>query len=270
MKDKKSSVSRRKLLKSIAAGSGAVIAGKSLPENWSRPVVDSVLLPAHAQTSPTLQTVRVDVRGDWTVPANIASALSIVAYGAAGRSGGRSGANLGGVGGNGGMASVTITATAGETLTIQFNDVGSGGTSAGTGGNGGGGGRQTRITYSGAIGELRAAGGGAGGGAGGTSGSNNGGDGGAGESGLDGSPGSVPGAAGGIYSSGGGLGPLAAPAGSDALESGGGGGGAGGNNNSGGGGAGGAGFADGIFVAATFATSTNVGDGYVEFTFSTL
>lgn len=43
--------SRRKLLKSIAAGSGAIIAGKSLPEKWSRPVVDSVLLPAHALTS---------------------------------------------------------------------------------------------------------------------------------------------------------------------------------------------------------------------------
>ena len=43
---------RRKLLKSIAAGSGAVIAGKSLPESWSKPVVDSVMLPVHAQTSP--------------------------------------------------------------------------------------------------------------------------------------------------------------------------------------------------------------------------
>ena len=43
--------SRRKLLKSIAAGSGAVIVGKSLPESWSRPVVDSVMLPAHAVTS---------------------------------------------------------------------------------------------------------------------------------------------------------------------------------------------------------------------------
>ncbi|MFC1630713.1 hypothetical protein ACFL2N_02145 [Pseudomonadota bacterium] len=51
MTDKKSSESRRKLLKSIAAGSGAIVAGKSLPESWSRPVVDSVMLPAHAQTS---------------------------------------------------------------------------------------------------------------------------------------------------------------------------------------------------------------------------
>ena len=43
--------SRRKLLKSIAVGTGAVVAGKSLPDSWSRPVVDSVLLPAHAATS---------------------------------------------------------------------------------------------------------------------------------------------------------------------------------------------------------------------------
>lgn len=51
MTDNKSSENRRKLLKSIAAGSGAIIAGKSLPENWTKPAVDSVLLPAHAQTS---------------------------------------------------------------------------------------------------------------------------------------------------------------------------------------------------------------------------
>ncbi|MDB4522266.1 hypothetical protein N9100_02525 [Gammaproteobacteria bacterium] len=57
MTDKKSSENRRKLLKSIAAGSGAIVAGKSLPESWSRPVVDSVMLPAHAQTSqPELST----------------------------------------------------------------------------------------------------------------------------------------------------------------------------------------------------------------------
>jgi len=46
-----SNENRRKLLKSIAAGSGAIFAGKNLPESWSRPVVDSVLLPSHAQTS---------------------------------------------------------------------------------------------------------------------------------------------------------------------------------------------------------------------------
>ena len=42
---------RRKLLKSIAAGSGAVVAGKSLPESWSKPVIDPVMLPAHAATT---------------------------------------------------------------------------------------------------------------------------------------------------------------------------------------------------------------------------
>lgn len=51
MTDKKSRESRRKLLKSIATGSGAVVVGKTLPESWSRPVVDSVMLPAHAQAS---------------------------------------------------------------------------------------------------------------------------------------------------------------------------------------------------------------------------
>jgi len=47
----KSNDNRRKLLKSIVAGSGAVIAGKSLPETWSKPVVNAVLLPAHAETT---------------------------------------------------------------------------------------------------------------------------------------------------------------------------------------------------------------------------
>ena len=46
-----SNESRRKLLKSFAAGSGAVVAGKSLPDSWHRPVVDSVILPGHAETS---------------------------------------------------------------------------------------------------------------------------------------------------------------------------------------------------------------------------
>lgn len=56
--------SRRKLIKSIAAGSGAIVAGKNLPESWTKPVVDSVMLPAHAQTSQlvefTYQSTLVD------------------------------------------------------------------------------------------------------------------------------------------------------------------------------------------------------------------
>ncbi len=51
MTEKKITGSRRKALKSIAAGTGAVVAGKSMPESWSKPVIDSAILPAHAQTS---------------------------------------------------------------------------------------------------------------------------------------------------------------------------------------------------------------------------
>ena len=51
MKNKKSNKSRRKLLKSLAAGSSAIVVSKSLPGSWSKPVVDSVILPAHAQTT---------------------------------------------------------------------------------------------------------------------------------------------------------------------------------------------------------------------------
>lgn len=52
MSDKnKTAENRRKLLKTVAAGGGAIIAGKTLPENWARPAVESVVLPAHARTS---------------------------------------------------------------------------------------------------------------------------------------------------------------------------------------------------------------------------
>ena len=47
---------RRKLLKTIVSGGGAIVAGKSLPESWTKPVVDSVMLPAHAETSPAEPT----------------------------------------------------------------------------------------------------------------------------------------------------------------------------------------------------------------------
>lgn len=42
---------RRKVLKSIVAGTGAAATAAHLPESWTRPVVSSVMLPVHAQTS---------------------------------------------------------------------------------------------------------------------------------------------------------------------------------------------------------------------------
>ena len=45
--------SRRNLLKALAAGGGVAVSVASLPKTWSRPQIDSVLLPAHAQTTDT-------------------------------------------------------------------------------------------------------------------------------------------------------------------------------------------------------------------------
>jgi hypothetical protein len=45
-------LSRRRLLKIIAATGGAVAASTLLPSKWARPVIDVGLLPAHAQVSP--------------------------------------------------------------------------------------------------------------------------------------------------------------------------------------------------------------------------
>lgn len=59
---------RRKVLKTMAAGSGAVIAGKSMPEQWSKPMVDSVLLPVHAQTSALTCSITGTVSGNYQNP----------------------------------------------------------------------------------------------------------------------------------------------------------------------------------------------------------
>lgn len=55
---------RRRALGAMAAG-GAVVMGKNAPENWIKPVVDHVSLPAHAQTSAlgTISAVMV-ISGD--------------------------------------------------------------------------------------------------------------------------------------------------------------------------------------------------------------
>lgn len=53
---------RRRALRTIALGSGAFAAGKSLPATWMKPAVESVLLPAHAQTSPVLSNPVVTSR----------------------------------------------------------------------------------------------------------------------------------------------------------------------------------------------------------------
>ena len=60
---------RRRLLQALAGGS---VITTSLPDTWSRPVVDSVLLPAHAQTTEN---------GDDTVTTDACTSTSTIAFG---------------------------------------------------------------------------------------------------------------------------------------------------------------------------------------------
>ncbi len=280
MSNKISNSGRRKLFKLMAAGSGMAIAGKSLPENWSKPIVESVLLPAHAETSSSEQTLTVSISSttSWSVPANTIGSISIVAFGAAGSPGlaDVNGIGVGGSAGNGGTASASVTLAAGTILNIIAGAIdggGAGGNPAGNGASGGAGGGATEVSYSGGF--LRAAGGGGGAGSGtylGTDGGA-GGAGGAGQNGSDGlqNRGSTsPVATGGIAPGGGGVAPLGGGATNGADGAAGqGGGGAGGNlRNGGGGGGGGDGQSTGVFAGATIATSGNTGAGYVEITYT--
>lgn len=53
---KETRISRRRLLKAMAAAGGAVAASSVLPKDWDKPLVEGGALPAHAQTSPVLGT----------------------------------------------------------------------------------------------------------------------------------------------------------------------------------------------------------------------
>lgn len=43
---------RREAVRRILVGGGLIAGGQAVPKDWSRPVIDSVVLPSHAQTSP--------------------------------------------------------------------------------------------------------------------------------------------------------------------------------------------------------------------------
>ncbi len=42
---------RRRKIKQILAGGGVIAASHTIPDQWSRAVVESVVLPGHAQTT---------------------------------------------------------------------------------------------------------------------------------------------------------------------------------------------------------------------------
>ena len=49
--DSSNSEDRRSKLKQILTGGGVIAGGAAIPNQWSRAVVESVVLPAHAQTT---------------------------------------------------------------------------------------------------------------------------------------------------------------------------------------------------------------------------
>jgi hypothetical protein len=60
----KHSRARRRLLKALAAGGGAVAATQVVPARWVKPIVDTVVVPAHAQASGPSMLVQLSVRDD--------------------------------------------------------------------------------------------------------------------------------------------------------------------------------------------------------------
>ena len=57
MQTNRKKAARRRLLKSAAVVSGGVGLGKTLPNTWSKPIVNSILLPAHASTTDAIGTL---------------------------------------------------------------------------------------------------------------------------------------------------------------------------------------------------------------------
>jgi hypothetical protein len=53
------SAARRRILKRLAAGGSVLVTGHLFAQQWVKPVVESVILPAHAQATVTNVTVQV-------------------------------------------------------------------------------------------------------------------------------------------------------------------------------------------------------------------
>ena len=127
---------RRRLLKSMATGGGALVLGIMLPGKWIKPVINIGVLPAHAQTSSgSQQFAATGSSQTFLVPAGVFSVYVELAGGQGGADG------SGGQGGQGGTTTGTLSVTPGESLTVLVGQQGSisPGGSRVTGGQSGGG-----------------------------------------------------------------------------------------------------------------------------------
>jgi hypothetical protein len=66
----KRNVNRRRAIKLVAGG--VVVATIALPSKWTRPIVESVVVPAHAQASPPVTTATAT-----TVPPTTAAPTTV-------------------------------------------------------------------------------------------------------------------------------------------------------------------------------------------------
>ncbi len=197
---------RRRLLKALAIGGAA-----AMPvEKWTRPVVESVVLPAHAQTTDDDEEPRVAEPGclvftsddSFVVPEGITE-IEVQLEGGGGEDGAGFLGHPGGSGGDGALVTATIAVSPGEILGISFVAGGAGGTNAGDtlAGAGGAGGETAAIDRGGSYLVWAGGGGGGGGAYDRDAGDGSGGDG--GDAGSGGSA-SADGDAGGTYPGGGG------------------------------------------------------------------
>ncbi len=134
---------RRAILRRIL-GTGALLStGFALPDRWTRPVVESVLLPAHAQTSVEPDSAdtadSTDSASGCSTTDESSGSLSFNSPGTfefcvpegttqvevTARGGGGGSPSSGGAGGSGAQATGTLSVNAGEILSIPVGGAGS-------------------------------------------------------------------------------------------------------------------------------------------------
>ncbi len=110
---------RRKLLKALGAGGGALVVSAMLPGRWIKPLARIGVLPAHAQMSNGGQYIPRSIQSSWPVPQGVIS-ITITA------TGGKGGDATGGTGGYGGRSTATFPVSFGQVIQIILGPAGSG------------------------------------------------------------------------------------------------------------------------------------------------